>query len=67
MLVLLGYSYLYNNENIKNCDSPLRVIAKVMDCSLEVIEFKLLSRYYVHFPTNTLGKSKSAFIPLAVG
>ena len=31
---------------------PCRVIAKVLDCDLEVNEFELHPRYYVHFQTN---------------
>ena len=30
-------------------------MARVLDCGLEVSEFELLSRDYVHFRTNTLG------------
>ena len=36
------------------------VIAKVLDCSLEVSEFELQSRCYVHF--RTLGKGMDPFI-----
>ena len=35
----------------------------VMDCSLEVSEFNPQSHYYVHFPTNTLGKGMNLFSP----
>ena len=31
-------------------------MAKVLDGGLEVSEFELQSRYYVHFQTNTLEK-----------
>ena len=30
------------------------VVANVLGCEIEVSEFKLQSRYYVHLPTNTL-------------
>ena len=30
------------------------VVAKILDCDLEVSEFELQSCYYVHFQTNTL-------------
>ena len=33
------------------------VMVKRMDCGIVVSEFKLQSRYYVHFYSNTLGKS----------
>ena len=39
-------------------------MAKALDSSLEVSEFKLLSRYYVHFRTNTLEKGITFLIPL---
>ena len=32
------------------------VMVKAMDCGIVFSEFELLSRYYVHFRTNTLGK-----------
>ena len=31
-------------------------MTKVLNCSLEVSEFEIQSRYYVHFRTNTFGK-----------
>ena len=30
------------------------VVADVLDCNIEVKEFEIQSRYYVHFWTNTL-------------
>ena len=39
-------------------------MAKVMNCSLEISEFKLQSHYYVHFQTNSLGKRHEPFYPL---
>ena len=32
------------------------VMAKALDCNLEISEFKLRSRYYIQFRTNTLEK-----------
>ena len=32
-------------------------MVKVMDCEIVESEFKLKSRYYIHFRTNTFGKS----------
>ena len=37
-------------------ESPLGIIAKVLDSDLKMSKFKLQSCYYVHFWTNTLGK-----------
>ena len=34
--------------------------AKVLDCNIEVSEFELQSRQYVHFQTNTLGKGRNS-------
>ena len=39
------------------------VIAKELDCGLEVSEFERQSRYYVYFRTNTLEKSINHLIP----
>ena len=36
--------------------SPRGVVANVLDCNISVTEFKPLSRYYVHIPTNILEK-----------
>ena len=35
---------------------PRGVMVKAMDCGIVVSEFKLQSRYYVHFRANTQGK-----------
>ena len=43
--------------------SHLGEIAKVMDCSLEVSDFKLQSRFVIHFLTYTFG---NCFEPLHV-
>ena len=42
-------------------------MVKVLDGRIIVSEFKLQSRYYVHFRTNTLGKGKNLLIFLAMG
>ena len=46
---------------------PCGVMVKAMDCRIVVSEFKLQSRYYVHFQTNTLGKGINPLILLATG
>ena len=46
--------------------STAGVMAKVLDCSLEVSEFELQSRYYVHFRINTLGKGIEPSYALAL-
>ena len=42
------------------------VKANVWECSLEVNEFELQSRSYVHFRTNTQGKGLKPFIHSAM-
>ena len=43
-------------------------IAKVLDCGLEVNESEIQSRFYVHFPTNTLRKGiEVSYVPSAMG
>ena len=42
-------------------------VAYVLDCSLEVNEFKFQSRYYVHFQTKTFWKSINSPIHLIYG
>ena len=37
-------------------------MSNVLDCDILVCEFELQSRYYVHFRTNTRGKSIYLFI-----
>ena len=39
------------------------VMVKTMDYGIVVSEFKLQSRYYVHFRTNTLGKGMNPHNP----
>ena len=38
-------------------------MVKAMDSEIEVSEFVLQSRYYVHFRENTLGKGMNPLIP----
>ena len=38
----------------------------MQDNDIVVTEFKLQSRYYVHFRTNTLGKGMNVFISSAL-
>ena len=42
-------------------------MANVQDCGLELSEFELQSRYYVHFQSNTPRKSKSPLILRSYG
>ena len=41
-------------------------MVKAVDCVIVVSEFELQSRYYVHFQTNTLGKSMNTLILPAI-
>ena len=38
-----------------------------LDCDTVVSEFELLSSYYVHFRTNTIGKGMNSLISLVMG
>ena len=43
---------------------PCGVVVKALDFGIVVSKFKLQSRYYIHFRTNTFGKSmNSYFLP----
>ena len=44
-------------------ESLCGVMAKMLNCSLKISEFKLQCHYCVHFWANTLGKGVSPFIP----
>ena len=46
---------------------PRGVMVKAMDCGTVVSEFEFQSRYYVHFPANTLGKGMNPLILTAMG
>ena len=48
-------------------ESARCLMAKDLDCNLEVNKFELQSRYYVHFRTNTLGKGMNPLILPAMG
>ena len=41
-------------------------MAKELDCSLNVSDFKLQSRYFLHFRTKTFGKDMNSLIPLVM-
>ena len=38
------------------------IVANVLNCDIVVSEFKLQLHYYIHFWTNTLGKSMNSTI-----
>ena len=46
---------------------PRGVVVKAMDCKIVVSEFVLQSRYYIHFPANTLRKGMNPLILPAMG
>ena len=46
---------------------PHGVMVKVLDCGFIVSEFKLQSRYYIYFQTNTLVKGTNPLILQAMG
>ena len=51
-----------NNRGLQIMEvgKPPWVVANVLDCGIEVSEFVLQSRYYVHFRTNTFGKDMNS-------
>ena len=51
----------------KRVGSSRGEMANVMDCGLEVNEFELHSRYYIHFQTKILGKGTNPLILPALG
>ena len=55
------------NKETKPKGCPLDVMVKAMDCWIEVREFVLQSRYYVHFWANTLGKGMNPLMLPAMG
>ena len=65
---------IVNLARISMADHPVRlgrgilldVMAKVLDCSLEVSVFEPQSHCYVHFQTNTLGKVMNPIISSAI-
>ena len=46
--------------------TPRGIVAKVQDFDIVVSEFKLQSRYQVHFQINTLEKGMNLLIPPAM-
>ena len=50
----------FNIPWVERC--PCGIIVKELDCGFIVREFELQSHYYVHFPTNTLGKGMKPLI-----
>ena len=42
-------------------------MAKMLDCSLEVNEFKLHSNFYINFQINTFGKDMNLLMLPAMG
>ena len=54
-----------HNVKMKGC--PRGVMVKAMDCEIVVSEFKLKSRYYVHFQINTHGERMNPLIIPAMG
>ena len=46
---------------------PRGLIVKVIDCGIIVNKFILQSHYYIHFWTNTLGKSMNPLILPVIG
>ena len=65
MLTLLSVKEILLLRYMRGC--PRGVMVKAMDCGIVVREFKLQSRYYVHFQANTLGKGMSPLILPAMG
>ena len=60
-------SFFFNmcQSQVRGC--PHGVMVKVLDCGIIVNEFKLQSRYNVHFQKNTLGKGMNPLILPAMG
>ena len=42
-------------------------VANMLDCDIVISEFKLQSRYYIHFRSNTLGKGMNRFSAFWLG
>ena len=51
--------------SLRGC--PRGVMVKAMDCVIEVSEFEIQSRYYLHYPTNTLDKVMNPHILSVIG
>ena len=54
-------------DSLRTRGCPRGVMVKAMDCGIEVREFVLQSRYYVHFRANTFGKGMNPLILPAMG
>ena len=52
-----------DDQEFVNWGSQRGVMTRVLDCTLEVSEFELQPRLYVHFWTITLGSVMNPFIP----
>ena len=65
MFVCIFIALKYTHNNFRGC--PRGVMVKARDSGNVVSEFVLQSRYYVHFPTNTLGKGMNPLILPAMG
>ena len=56
------------HQSVPGCAEECGVVmVKAMDCGIVVCEFKLQSRYYVHFRENTLGKGMNPLILPVMG
>ena len=55
------------NIHVQGVKTPHSVMAKVLDYKLEISEFELQSRFYVHFRINIFGKGINPLILLAIG
>ena len=40
---------------------------EMLDCELEISEFELWLRYYIHFQNNNFAKGMNSLIPLTMG
>ena len=51
---------------ISSCRESHDLMVKVLNCGVEVSEFELQSRYYVHFQTNTREKDMKSLITSSI-
>ena len=63
--VLFSLNLAGDVQTILGC--PHNVMVKAIDSGIVVSEFKLQSRYYIYFQTNTLGKGMNPLIFPAMG
>ena len=61
---LFAHSFMVWSNKIRRSlgGCPCDVMVKALEFGIVVREFELQSRYYVHFPTNTLGKGANPLI-----